>query len=57
MKYFRAEEDPVATRLPNTFVQGFLEVCRTVLDLAITRTALMSFRVVTEHCFFGVFMQ
>ena len=26
LKYFRAEEDPKA-RLPNNFINGFLEVC------------------------------
>lgn len=26
MKYFRAEEDPEQTRIPKTFVEGFLEV-------------------------------
>lgn len=30
MKYFRAEEDPEQTRLPNGFVAGFLEVSRAI---------------------------
>lgn len=34
LKYFRAEEDPKA-RLPNNFVQGFLEV-RAAFSIVIT---------------------
>ena len=26
MKYFRAQEDPAATRIPKSFMEGFLEV-------------------------------
>jgi len=32
MKYFRAEEDSSA-KLPQNFITGFLEVCKTVICL------------------------
>ena len=53
MKYFRAEEDPAGTRLPDNFVQGFLEVGRVEYQMTTAiELVLMRGRAAIDICFF-----